>query len=159
MSGLKSIVVAAIAALWVSHVAFADMAGPLNLFSIRAAYDHPVAAVQTTFDAEAGQAVRVSIYKSEDAFLQTAYSKREGQIDASGVAIVPLNNLAPGEYAFAAYLDENGDGVLNRGKILGRPKEPVAFSNGVKPKLGKPDFNDAKVTVEPDSVVVITLDN
>jgi uncharacterized protein (DUF2141 family) len=73
--------------------------------------------------------------------------------------VLALGDLAPGEYAFAAYLDENGDGKLNRGKVLGRPKEPVAFSNGVKPKLRKPRYDETKVSVAPGSVVVITLED
>jgi len=48
---------------------------------------------------------------------------------------------------------------LNRGKVIGRPKEPLAFSNGVKPKLRKPRFEEAKVDVVPGSVVVLTLDD
>ena len=47
--------------------------------------------------------------------------------------------------------------MLNRGKVLGRPKEPVAFSNGVVPKLRKPRYDETKVAVAPGSVVVITL--
>jgi len=116
-----------------------------------------VAAVKTDFDAPAGQAVRLTIYDSEDRFLHEAHSKRQAVLNEDGVAILPLADLAPGEYAFAAYLDENGDGVLNRGKILGRPKEPVAFSNGFVPKLRKPRYNETKVSVAPGSVVVITL--
>ena len=118
-----------------------------------------VAAVKTEFSAAAGQAVRLTIYDSEEAFLEHARAKIEARVDADGVAVLPLDLLEPGEYAFAAYLDENGDGVLNRGKILGRPKEPVAFSNGVKPKLRKPRYDETKVVVSPGSVVVITLDD
>jgi uncharacterized protein (DUF2141 family) len=137
--------------------AFAESAQPVNLYSLKT--DGPVAAVQTTFEAEAGKAVRVTIYDSEEQFLEKPHAKRQGRLDSRGVAIVPLNDLAPGEYSIAAYLDENGDGKLNRGKFLGFPKEPVAFSNGVKPKLGKPSFEETKVAVNENSVVVITLDD
>ena len=118
-----------------------------------------VAAVTTQFRALPGQAVRLSIYDSEDGFLEQARAKYQALIDEEGVAVLSLEGLEPGEYAFAAYLDQNGDGVLNRGKILGRPKEPVAFSNGVKPKLRKPHYDEAKVPVGPGSVVVITLED
>jgi len=118
-----------------------------------------VAAVKTEFQAKAGQAVRLTVYDSEDRFLEVARLKHEGALNEDGVAVLSLLGLEPGEYSFAAYLDENGDGVLNRGKILGRPKEPVAFSNGVKPKLRKPRFDETKVAVAPGSVVVITLED
>ena len=143
--------------LAIAGTAMADSAEPANLYSLKAG--GPVAAVQTTFKAEPGQAVRVTIYDSADRFLEAPYAKREGRIDERGLAVVPLNDIEPGEYSLAAYLDENGDGKLNRGKILGFPKEPVAFSNGVKPKLGKPSFDETKVSVDAESIVIITLDD
>ena len=139
--------------------AHADSANPINIFSINAKPALPVAAVMTTFAAEPGKAVRLAIYDSAEAFLESAHSKLEAPLSDAGVALLPLDKLKPGEYAFAAYLDENGDGKLNRGSILGRPKEPVAFSNGAKAKLSKPSFEEAKVKVEAGSVVVITLDD
>lgn len=134
-----------------------DPAEPVNLFSIK--QDGPVAAIQTAFKAQAGQAVRVTVYDSEERFLETPRAKADGVLDDRGLAVVPLNDLEPGEYSFAAYLDENGDGKLNRGKILGFPKEPVAFSNGVVPKLSKPSFKETKVSLDADSIVVITLED
>ena len=131
----------------------------VNPFAKYADPAQAVAAVKTEFKALPGQAVRLTIYDSEEAFLETAREKREAHLDENGVAVLPLEGLAPGEYAFAAYLDENGDGVLNRGKILGRPKEPVAFSNGVTPKLRKPRYDETKVSIGPGSVVVITLED
>ncbi len=144
--------------LVIAGAARADSApDAVNPFAKYADPSFAVAAVKTDFTAAPGQAVRLTIYDSEDAFLNHARSKREARLDADGVAVLPLADLEPGEYAFAAYLDQNGDGVLNRGKILGRPKEPIAFSNGVVPKLRKPRYDETKVVVAPGSVVVITL--
>jgi len=140
-------------------VAQADSAGGGDIFTRFADPAVAVAAVQTTFSAETGASVRLAIYDSEEAFLEEARAKFEAPIDETGLAILELAGLEPGVYAFAAYLDENGDGKLNRGKILGRPKEPVAFSNGAKAKLRKPRFEEAKVVIAPGSVVVITLDD
>ncbi|MEO1135568.1 MAG: DUF2141 domain-containing protein [Pseudomonadota bacterium] len=129
-----------------------------NSFAKYADPSSVVAAVNTEFAAMAGQSVRLSVYDSKDAFLEVARIKHQGKINKDGVAIVTFRGLAPGEYAFAAYLDKNDDGVLNRGKVLGIPKEPVAFSNGVVPKLRKPSYEETKVAVAPGSVVVITLE-
>ncbi len=115
-----------------------------------------VAAVRTTFAAPSGQPVRLSVYDNEDDFLEMAAIKHQGELDESGVALVRFYGLEPGAYAFVAYLDENGDGKLNRGPF-GAPTEPFAFSNGVVPKLRRPKFDETKVEVEPGSVVVITL--
>ena len=84
--------------------------------------------------------------------------KHQGTLDETGLALVNLRGLKPGQYSFAAYLDENGDGKLNRSAI-GIPKEPIAFSNGFVPKLRKPAFEETKVDVERGSVVVITLED
>ena len=115
-----------------------------------------VAAVRADFSAAGGQRVRLSVYDSEDNFLEMAAIKHQGDLDDTGLALVRFYGLTPGDYAFVAYLDENGDGKLNRGP-LGAPKEPYAFSNGVVPKLRRPKFDDAKVNVAPGSVVVMTL--
>ncbi|MEZ5892432.1 MAG: DUF2141 domain-containing protein [Parvularculaceae bacterium] len=142
----------------IAGAAHADMAArDINPFAKYADPAFAVAAVNTDFKVLPGQAVRISVYDSEEAFLEHARVKHEAKIGEDGVAVLPLDDLEPGEYSFAAYLDENGDGVLNRGKLLGRPKEPVAFSNGVVPKLRKPRFDETKVAVAPGSVVVITL--
>lgn len=129
----------------------------VDSFSKYAVPAYAVAAVKTDFKAAPGQAVRLTIYDSENAFLNNARAKHEAVLGDDGVAVLPLADLPAGEYAFAAYLDQNGDGVLNRGKILGRPKEPIAFSNGIIPKLRKPRYDETKVTIAPGSVVVITL--
>jgi len=149
-------IVALLAGISVAH---ADSADGGNLFAKFADPAVAIAAIQTTFSVKAGAAVRLVIYDSEEAFLEEARAKFEAPIDETGLAILELAGLEPGVYAFAAYLDENGDGKLNRGKILGRPKEPVAFSNGAKAKLRKPRFEEAKVHIAPGSVVVITLDD
>jgi uncharacterized protein (DUF2141 family) len=137
--------------------ASADLDGPAVLDLSEAHSAAPAAAVRMTFPAEPGKAVRLSVYDSAETFLAAPRMKFEGAIREDGDAYLPLHGLEPGVYAFAAYLDENGDGILNRGKLLGRPKEPVAFSNGVKAKWERPRFDDVKVDVAPGSVVVITL--
>lgn len=139
--------------------ALAGSGGAGNVFSIDYSPETPVAAIQASYEHAAGKAVRLIIYDAETTFLTQARSKLEAAVDESGRAIFPLSDLEPGVYAFAAYLDVNGDGVLNRGKVLGLPKEPVAFSNGAKSKLRKPSFDEAKVKVEPGSIVLITLED
>ena len=96
---------------------------------------------------------------SEEAFLDRAAAKFEAIVGEDGVAVLSLANLAPGAYVFVAYYDANGDGRLNRGGMLGRPKEPFAFSNGVRPKLRRPRFDEAKVEVDRGAVVVIELED
>ncbi|MEM9705179.1 MAG: DUF2141 domain-containing protein [Pseudomonadota bacterium] len=137
--------------------ALADSLPRPNPFARFADPNGVVLAVETPF-VDQGGSIRVSVYGSEEEFLENALIKTEGELGDDGVAIIPIGALPLGQYAFVAYFDENDDNRLNRG-FVGRPKEPYAFSNGVRPKLSKPDFKDAKLDVGPGSVVVLSIDD
>ena len=104
--------------------------------------------------------VRLIVYSGEASFLESAAAKHWAEVNEAGAAIVRLGDMPAGDYAFVAYIDENGDGKLNRGLFgAGKPTEPYAFSNGVRPKLRKPKFEEAKVGVGPGSIVVISIED
>lgn len=147
----------ALAALAAPVAAVADSAPAPSALGRLAEPGRAVLAIQAAFPAKEGD-VRVAIY-DEDNFLEQASQKRWAPLGEDGVAVIPLEGLTPGAYAFVAYFDENGDGVLNRGGVLGKPREPIAFSNDVKPKLRRPRFDEAKVDVAPGAVVVLTLED
>lgn len=150
----------------VAAVALATLSASSNAGSYRpemdiarlADPDSIVLAVLATFPTRGGD-VRVSVYPDADSFLERASLKETAPVDADGLAVVKLHDLSPGPYAFVAYYDANGDGMLNRGGVLGKPKEPYAFSNGVRPKLRKPRFDETAVDVQPGEVVVLTLED
>lgn len=137
--------------------ALADSAPMPNPFSKYSTADGVVLAVRSEF-APAGGHVRVAVYEGAANFLETAQSKHDAVIRDDGLALLTISDLEPGDYAFVAYYDENGDGKLNR-SVIGKPKEPYVFSNNVRPKLRKPTFDEAKVAVAPGEVVVLTLKN
>lgn len=144
---------AAIAATAFAGSALADSAtAPADL----SRYSDPNSVVLAVVTDFAGGEVRFSAYADPSVFLEHATVKHRASVGPDGVAVVAFRGLEPGEYAFVAYYDQNGDGMLNRG-ALGKPLEPVAFSNGVKPKLRKPTFDEAKVDVAPGAVVVMTM--
>ena len=150
--------IAGIMAAGIACAAHADSAPQPNPFSSYAKADRVILAVETPFVDQTGN-VRLSVYDGEETFLEKAASKHEAAIDPEGNAIIDLGALPEGVYAFVAYFDENGDGKLNRGKVLGKPKEPLAFSNGAKPKLRAPRFDEAMVDVELGAVVVLTIED
>lgn len=154
----RSVLAVMTAGLALTALARADSAPQPNPFSKYADPNGVVLAVETPFINMNG-AVRLTVYADEPTFLEEAAAKHQAVIDENGVAIMRLGALEKGDYAFVAYYDANGDGVLNRGRIIGRPKEPLAFSNGVKPRLRKPRFEETKVNVAPGSVVVLTIDD
>lgn len=147
--------VAAGALALAAGAAFADSAPLPDPFSKFSTADGVVLAVTSEF-APAGGRIRVAIYENEANFLETAQSKREAIIGDDGLALLTISDLTPGDYAFVAYFDKNGDGKLNR-SLIGKPKEPYIFSNNVRPKLRKPTFAETKVAVAPGEVVVLTL--
>jgi uncharacterized protein (DUF2141 family) len=55
---------------------------------------------------------------------------------------VTVANLPTGRYAVQAFLDENGNGEVDRA-LFGIPKEGVGFSNDAKIRLGPPKFAEA----------------
>lgn len=103
-----------------------------------------------------GGRLRIAIYANENDFLKNAVSKYETSVDELGVARISLDDLTTGAYAVVVYHDVNMDGRLNR-TPLGLPKEPYAFSNGVRPKLRRPKFGEAAVVVAPGANIQISL--
>lgn len=134
--------------------AVADSLPGHDPFSRLSAPDAIVLAVKA--DAHEGDAVRLTVYDSPVTFLEQPASRHHATVGGDGIAVVEVRGLKAGDYSFVAYLDQNGDGKLNR-NALGKPKEPFIFSNDVKPKLKKPSFEETKVSVGPGEVVVLTL--
>jgi uncharacterized protein (DUF2141 family) len=60
--------------------------------------------------------------------------------------------LQPGEYAFSIFYDSNNNGKLDT-NFIGIPKEPLALSNGARPKFGPPRYEDAVFQVGEKLVV------
>lgn len=107
-------------------------------------------------EAAEGAPVRLTVYDNAATFLELPASRHQATIGEDGLAVVRVSGLKAGDYSIVAYVDENGDGKLNR-NVVGKPKEPYIFSNDVKPKLKKPSFEETKVSVSPGEVVVLTI--
>jgi uncharacterized protein (DUF2141 family) len=73
-----------------------------------------------------------------------------------GYVDVTFENIPYGEYAFAAYHDENDNHRLDL-SFIGIPKEGIAISNDAKGFI-MPRFKDAKVLLNaPTKTIVMTL--
>jgi uncharacterized protein (DUF2141 family) len=90
--------------------------------------------------------VYVSVYADEDTWLGEEPAATAAIDPATGVYVAAIS-LQPGRYAFTAYLDSNGNGELDS-NFIGIPKEPVALSNGARPRFGPPKFDDAAFSLE-----------
>ena len=65
---------------------------------------------------------------------------------ASGTVRVVFADVAPGNYAVAAFHDTDGDGELAQ-NFVGMPTEGYGFSNGARGFMGPPSFEAAAVSV------------
>ncbi|MBS1684700.1 MAG: DUF2141 domain-containing protein [Bacteroidetes bacterium] len=75
---------------------------------------------------------------------------------SKGYAEVTFKNVPYGEYALAAYHDENNNHRLDL-SVIGIPKEGIAISNDAK-GLFLPRFKDAKILINsPDKTIVMTI--
>jgi uncharacterized protein (DUF2141 family) len=109
--------------------------------------------------------VRISGVEEAAGRLQVAvcsksFDKAGCPYGASEAAVVPgldvhFGDLPPGSYAVAVYQDQDGSGELNR-NMLGLPTEPYGFSNDIG-RLGPPQFADALVDVQGDTVIEVTV--
>lgn len=62
-------------------------------------------------------------------------------------------DLPPGEYAVAAFHDQDADGQLGT-TVLGIPTEPYGFSNNARGFMGPASFTSAAITVSADDAAL-----
>ncbi len=82
--------------------------------------------------------------------LYTPDRKRAGKkrvAARSGAMRVDFEGLAAGAYAVYVYHDENANGTLDTGGLLGLPIEGYAFSNDAPVRFGPPPIEKLKVTL------------
>lgn len=65
-------------------------------------------------------------------------------------------HVPTGKYAVIAFQDTDKNKQLKT-NFIGYPKEPIGFSRDARIKFGPPDFEDAKITVEANETLTITI--
>ena len=69
-----------------------------------------------------------------------------------------FESIPPGEWAVMVWRDPESDGVMRRG-IFGVPLEPTAMSRSPRAFFGPPRFDDAKLDIGAEPVLVrISID-
>jgi uncharacterized protein (DUF2141 family) len=112
--------------------------------------------VTLSHPAEPGE-VACALFRSGDAFPDESADARGLFVAVSGTtATCTFDQVAPGQYAVAAFLDTNGNRTNDR-NFVGMPTEPWGVSNNVRPLMSAPSFEDAAFTVAEGQRV--TLDN
>ncbi|MBI5544067.1 MAG: DUF2141 domain-containing protein [Deltaproteobacteria bacterium] len=103
----------------------------------------------TGFRNDRGNA-KIALWRSKDGF-PADESKAERRYQApivGGKATLLVERLEPGDWAIAAFHDENDNGKIDLG-LFGIPKEGLGVSRDAKGMLGPPSFKSAKLVIAP----------
>lgn len=76
-------------------------------------------------------------------------------VEANQMQVV-FEKVPVGEYGIASFQDIDKDKKL-KSNIVGYPTEPIGFSRDAKMRFGPPAFEDAKVTIKPNTTLTITI--
>ena len=124
-----------IAVLW------AGSGGPTSAQSKTA---HSLTIEVTGITSNQGQ-VRIAVFSEEELWLHEPAFANSIEVTHDTLSWV-IQNVPEGEYAIAAYHDENGNGK-NDSNALGIPKEPYGFSNDARGRFGPAKWRKAKFQV------------
>jgi uncharacterized protein (DUF2141 family) len=95
------------------------------------------------FTTKTENTIRISVF-SKEGFLKKPIQTKS--IKSKGSKVIVNFTLPKGEYAISSYLDVNNNGELDR-RFYGAPKEPIGFSNNIRPKFGPPSFSDCSFPI------------
>lgn len=96
----------------------------------------------------------VSVYSNKDDFLKKPIASKTLKADSAGLSF--MFSVPPGDYAIAAYQDENENGELDAGAFH-IPKEPYGFSNHYRPKFSAPHYDGCLIKVTVHTVETVEL--
>jgi len=92
-----------------------------------------------------------SLYDSQAAY-DSKTPLREARIAvADGQCVWSVEDLPEGAYAIRFFFDANGNNIMDR-NTLRIPREPVAFSNNVRPRFGPPRYSRMVFNVNGEDV-------
>ena len=102
--------------------------------------------------------IEATLFNSPEGFLRDVFMQQSGDVAEDGTFTAEFVGLDEGEYAIVVVHDANDNGVYDAG-LFGFGGEALGYSNGAWSLLGRPDFEDAKFTVnEAGQAVHIDLD-
>lgn len=99
--------------------------------------------------------IAVALYNSEKDFMKTRYQGKVTKAIKGAVEIV-FEKIPTGYYGLSIMHDANGNDKLDT-NIIGIPKEGFGFSNNVMGTFGPPSFEKAKVEVNSNKKVSISM--
>jgi len=92
--------------------------------------------------------IEVTLFDSGESFLKKSFLQQGGKVGENGIFVAEFAGLEAGEYAVVVVHDENDNGAFDSG-FLGFGGESLGYSNNVRPFLGRPDFDEVKLSIGP----------
>jgi uncharacterized protein (DUF2141 family) len=129
----------------------------LLLFSFRGSNPKQVLVV-SNLDKIKGK-LYIGWYKSTEEFRKAdkAVFQKIVEVEGKETVEIPFENIPPGTYAVAIFLDENGNGKIDT-NMFGIPKEKYGFSNNKYPLTRAATFKESAFTVgEKENSISIKL--
>lgn len=100
--------------------------------------------------------VMLAIYDSAEAWMKKPLRGAMVQPGADGKAVIRVENLPDGDYAFSLLHDANGNRKMDS-NLLGMPIEAYGFSNNASGSFGPPNFEAARFSLKGEAVQRIQL--
>jgi uncharacterized protein (DUF2141 family) len=100
--------------------------------------------------------MRICITANQTDFMKKCILSKEVAIPGKEVTVA-FSGVGKGRYAIAVYHDEDNNGILTKGGLLGIPTEAYGFSNNPRAMFGPPGFDKCAFALESDKEIVIRL--
>ena len=99
--------------------------------------------------------IAIALFNNSDDFLKTPIRSDAIAVKENKVTVV-FTEIPKGTYSFSYYHDVNFNNELDT-NFMGIPKEPYGFSNDQKGSFGPPSFEEAKITLNKDTTLQLTI--
>lgn len=92
--------------------------------------------------------IYLAIYNNAEGYMhpERVFRSSITELVASQRQVIDIGRLPDGDYAIVVFLDENGNGQLDK-NWLGVPKERYGFSGAQRPLFRAPRWEEARVRV------------
>ncbi|UII26486.1 DUF2141 domain-containing protein [Fulvivirga maritima] len=100
--------------------------------------------------------LRVALFNNESDYLKKPYKGMSVNLETEAENSVVFEDLPAGEYAISVIHDANKNGKLDFGNM--GPTEAYGFSNNAPSMYGPAEYSKAKIDLEEDSTISITIE-
>jgi uncharacterized protein (DUF2141 family) len=103
-----------------------------------------------------GAPVVIKIWDQGNYMSNKPFKEIKVQTGSENSILVNVNDLPNGEYGISLFHDINRNNKLDKSWI-GKPTEPIGFSNNARPNFGPPAYDGIKFPFKKDMTITINL--